>query len=73
MTRQEFIEKATRRMERDLGLPPGWWGTWRDIYGPYGVRVRYSSGGIWTARSLNGKVIGWHDSRAGAIRKARSL
>jgi hypothetical protein len=71
MTRKQFIERALRIIERSLLIPRGWWGTWRDVTNG-SVRVRYSGGGIWTL-SVRGKRVSRHDSRAGAISKARKL
>lgn len=68
MTREKFIDSAVREAERKLGVPAGWWGTYRDVRGPGGRRVYFGNG--W-AVSIRGKVISRHDSRAGAIAKAR--
>ena len=72
MTRQQFIDKATRVAERDLGIPAGWWGTWRDVYGPGGIRVSFMASGGWHL-TQRGKSVSKHDSRAFAITKARKL
>lgn len=72
MTRKEFEAKAIREAEKALGVPAGWWGTWRDVRGPRGVRVRYSGRFTWTL-SQRGKRISKHDSRSFAITKARKL
>lgn len=71
MTRQQFIDKAVRAAERKLIIPSGWWGTWSDAHGPAGQRVRFS-GLCWVVSSAGG-IISRHDSRAGAIRKAKRL
>ena len=71
MTRAEFVRRATRAEEKRLEIPAGWWGTWRDVEGPRGVRVRFT-GSRWVVRR-HGSVISRHDVRAGAIKKARSL
>lgn len=77
MTRQQFIDRATRDAERALHVPPGWWGTYRDVRGPDDQRVHFS-GGAWTvARASVSKSGSWlrisrHDSRTFALRKARS-
>ena len=39
MTREKFIDSAVREAERKLGVPAGWWGTYRDVRGPGGRRV----------------------------------
>lgn len=72
MTRQQFIDKAVRAAERKLIIPFGWWGTWRDVHGPAGQRVRFS-GLCWVVSSAHRGVIGRYESRAGAIGKARKL
>lgn len=71
MTRKEFEAKAIRDAEKALGLPAGWWGTWRDMHGPQGQRVRFS-GRYWTV-ILNGVRVSQHGPRSGAIAKARRL
>lgn len=70
MTRAQFIVKATREAERNLRIPPGWWGTWNDVTNG-AARVKFS-GSCWTV-SIRGKRISRHDSRAFAISKARAL
>lgn len=72
MTRQQFIDKATRAAERKLLIPFGWWGTWQDVHGPAGQRVRFSRS-YWVVSSAHRGVISRHDSRAGAIAKAKRL
>lgn len=72
MTREKFVEKAVKEYERNLRIPVGWWGTWRDVYGPKGERVRFSGAFTWTV-SLNGERISVHGSREGAINAARKL
>lgn len=70
MTRKQFEESAIRSKEKDLRIPRGWWGTYRDVTD--GVRrVRFSSG-VWIV-SLRGKIASRHDSRSFAIRKAARL
>lgn len=69
MTRVQFVAKAVREYERRMRFPSGWWGTWRDIHGPRGVRIR-ANGGVWTL-SKNGKLVSRHDSREFAIKKGR--
>lgn len=66
MTRKQFEAKAIREAERKIGAPPGWWGTYRDLSGPGGVRVRKASMS-WTLRK-NGKFIA-KGERGGMIRK----
>lgn len=71
MTRSQFTARAIRNAERDLGVPPGWWGTWRDVTdGAVRVSVYARSG--WKI-TLRGKRISTHDSRSFAITKARKL
>jgi len=70
MTREQFIARAVRAMERSVGAPAGWWGTWRDVTNGT-ARVLFSSG-AWTV-SLRGKRVSRHDSRAHALAKARKL
>lgn len=74
MTREQFTAKALRAAERAIRVPPGWWGTWRDVYSPSGtVRIRFSNHGrCWVIRH-NGIVVSRHDSRSFAIAKARKL
>lgn len=73
MTRQEFIERATRAKEKRLGIPPGWWGTWGDVRGPQGQRVTLSRRSrVWIYRH-GGREISRHDSRSFAIAKARRV
>lgn len=71
MTRDEFIARAVKSAERDLGVPAGWWGTWRDITNGI-ARVRFASGKVWEV-SLDGKRISLHARREGAIRQASKL
>jgi len=68
MTRKAFEAKAIREAERKLGLPLQWWGSYTDVHGPLGRRVRFS-GNAWVF-SINGKVVSKHDSRSSAIKKA---
>ena len=69
MTRRQFESKAVREAERLLGIPPGWWGTWGNIYGPGGRRVRFS-GRWWTVR-VGKTLVGKYSGRSFAISKAR--
>lgn len=73
MTREEFVTKAVRAAEKDLGIPAGWWGTHRDVHSPDGHRVRHSAHSRAWILSLNGRKVSSHDSRAVAILKARRL
>lgn len=71
MTEKQWIKKVLRAEQKRLKIPEGWWGTWRDICGPHGVRVRLSSGGfnVWTVRKYNKKIfVG--ESRAYALKRA---
>lgn len=70
MTKREFAFKALRAYERHLGIPFGWWGTYRDFTNG-GLRVLFGST-TWTL-SARGKVISRYDSRAGAINRARRM
>lgn len=70
MTRKTFEAKAIRAAEQQLRIPPGWWGTYRDVQGPEGERVRFS-GSYWVAR-VDGVHIGRYDSRSYAITKAKN-
>jgi hypothetical protein len=72
MTRAEFIARATRAAEQEMGVPAGWWGMYRDVRGPNGTRVHWSSN-AWTIRDSDGKMVSRHDSRQFAIRKAVRL
>jgi len=73
MTRDQFVAKAARAAEKTLGLPDGWWGTWREVRGPFGQRVSWSTSrrcwNVWK----RGMLISRHDSRDFAISKARKL
>lgn len=69
MTRDQFVTRATREAEKKLGVPTGWWGTYRDVRGPGGERVFFSSG-AWTVLGLAGRRLGRSDSRTNAIRRA---
>lgn len=71
MTRSQFVAKAVRAEEKREGLPAGWWGSWREVQGPGGVRVLFSNG-AWSL-SLRGKLVSRHDSRPSAIKKGRAL
>ena len=70
MTRREFEARAIRNAERYLGVPAGWWGTWRDVTDGV-ARVRFT-GRAWRLWR-RGKKVSDHDSRSGAIRKAGAL
>ena len=74
MTRKQFVARAVKEAERRLGVPPGWWGTYDDVRGPGGVRVRLINrrSGRWTVR-VGKRLVSKHDSRAFAIKKARGL
>lgn len=75
MTRKEFearaIHNAIRNAERRIRVPPGWWGTWYDVRGPGGWRVRWSRD-RWIV-SRDGKCRSPVNKRDDAIRKARRL
>jgi len=71
VTRKQFEQRAVREAERGIGVPADWWGTWKDVRGPNGERVRFS-GRCWTV-SLDGQRISQHDSRAYAMRRAKIL
>lgn len=68
MTREQFEARAIRKAEREVVAPHGWWGTFLDLHGPAGERVRYAGDGRWIS-SLNGASRKAHDSRAAAIRR----
>lgn len=70
MTRNQFIDKATRAAERSLGVPAGWWGTHQDVTNGT-VRVTFTK--RWWRVSKMGRTISRHDSRSFAISKARKL
>lgn len=72
MTRTEFERRAVRDAEQRIGVPAGWWGTARKIYGPNGVTVFSNPGCTWTVRRY-GALVSRHDSRSYAIQKARRL
>jgi hypothetical protein len=71
VTRDEFRARAVRAAERELDVPAGWWGTWRDVTNG-AVRVRFTRGEAWEV-SCAGMRISIHDRREGAIRKASKL
>lgn len=71
MTRAQFEDRAIREEEKRLGIPAGWWGTYRKISGPRGEEVNFT-GRCWAVR-LDHRLISRHDSRAFAIRKAQRL
>lgn len=73
MTRKEWEKAVLRREEKYLGLPPGWWGGYHEIESPRGVRVRWTGGLCWIVRDSSGKIVSKHDSRAAALRKAKTL
>jgi len=70
-TKEAWTAAVIRIAERNLGVPPGWWGTWHDVHGSDGLRVKYNGLG-WTL-SRNGTLISRHDSRAFAIKKATKM
>lgn len=70
MTRDEFVLKSVRAAEREISVPSGWWGTYRDVTNGI-ARVRFSRD-CWVI-STDGKVVARHGSRECAIRKAASL
>ena len=72
MTRKDFEKKAILDAERRLGVPPGWWGTWKKVHGPKGIVVRAMAGLGWSLRQ-NGALVSKHDSRAFAISKGKRL
>jgi hypothetical protein len=73
VTKKEFDAKAIRQAEKAIQVPPGWWGSWRDVHGPVGVRVKFSAhGNVWVLR-LSNVLIGKFHSRGTAIAKGRKL
>ena len=70
MTRAWFEKRAIRKAEQRLGVARGWWGTYADVHGPAGERVR-RSGWVWIV-SQDGVVVSRHESRRYAIAKARA-
>lgn len=72
MTRKDFETKAIREAEKKLGVPAGWWGTYRHVHGPNGAEVKFAQNGAWTLRQ-NGAIVSKHDSRAFAINKGKKL
>ena len=54
MTREQFIAKAVRAYEKSEEIPPGWWGNYRNVWGPAGQvilqmwRKRLSDPTQWT-------------------------
>lgn len=71
MTKEEFTARAVKEYRIRHRIPAGWWGTYRDSTD--GVhRVRLAGFGVWTL-TLLGKKVSQHNSKSGAIRKARSL
>ena len=74
MTRKEWELKALRAAERELCVPPGWWGNYQTLYAPNGATVTFSRvRSAWLVRDKKGVIISVHDARAGAIRKAKTL
>ena len=67
----KFVADAKIAATQKLGIPRDWWGVWKDVHGPNGARVFFSSGG-WTV-SLHGNRVSRSDSRSYAIEKARKL
>lgn len=72
MTRKDFETKAIREAEKKLGVPAGWWGTWRHVRGPNGAEVKFAASGAWVLRQ-SGAIVSKHDSRAFAIGKGKNL
>jgi hypothetical protein len=74
-TRAKFVHAAVLAAEREMRIPRGWWGVYRDVRGPSGQRAYYgvSSGTRCWIVSHNGKRVSAHDSRRSAIRKAAKL
>jgi len=70
MTKKQFVDRAVRAAERELRVPPGWWGTWRDVTDGES-RVHFTGRG-WRV-SRKGSGISDHDSREFAIRKATKM
>jgi hypothetical protein len=67
----KFAARAVRELERHESLPRGWVGGWRDACSPGGYRVHFSAG-AWTL-SFRGGRVSRHESRAGALLKAKKL
>lgn len=67
-----FLAKAVRAAEKELRIPAGWWGTYRDVRGPGGVRVRNAGDRRWTVR-IGAALVRTYETRAGAIRAAQKL
>ena len=72
VNRKQFEAKAIREAERKLQVPPGWWGTWKEVHGPAGIVVRALPGYGWSLKQ-NGATVSKHDSRAFAIAKGRRI
>lgn len=74
MTRKQFETQAIRDAQRRIGVPIGssWYGTYRDITSAGGFRIRCSGYIAWTLRR-GGKIVSCHDSKAGALTKAKKL
>lgn len=78
MTYPEFVAKTIRAAERELQVPVGWWGTWRDVTnGKERVRLSRNAWILSTTRGQGTRsravVVSRHDSRAFAIAKARKV
>lgn len=71
MTRGQFVARAIRAAERDLRVPPGWRGTWRDVTNGK-VRVHLTARRYWRITRA-GVELSRHDSRDAEIRKAAKL
>jgi len=71
MTRAQFIARAVRAAERELRIPPGWWGTWRDFTNGK-VRVHLVRGWCWRI-TRRGVLVSTHDSRMSSIATAVKL
>ena len=69
MTRDQFVARAVRGVEKAIAVPAGWWGTFTDVRSPRGVRV-HVRGVRWlvTGRALPTEGF---DLRSDAMRAAR--
>jgi hypothetical protein len=72
MTRQQFIDRAVRKAERENQIPKGWWGGWREITNGSTVVRFIPSSWCWVIKK-DGRQVSKHDSRTFAIAKARRL
>lgn len=72
MTREAFIARAILTAERDIGVPPGWWGVYLDVTNG-SARVVFSPHGRCWRLTVDGVEISRHDSRPSAIKKAAKL